>query len=215
VAEVRHDLPDTWLFAAEEVDIAWAVERRRREYRTGRACLRRALAELGVGPTPVLRGSRGAPRLPAGTVGSITHCPGFRAAAVARTHEAAGIGIDAEPNDPLPPAARVAVCRPEERELLAQLGRDRPDVSWDRLVFSAKESVYKLWFPLTGCGLGFADIAVTPDPAGTFLARLPAEGTIAGRLPFGTVLGRWLVRDDLICTAVTLPATSRPPLDGD
>jgi 4'-phosphopantetheinyl transferase EntD len=36
--------------------------------------------------------------------------------------------------------------RPEERELLATLPGP---VHWDRLLFSAKESVYKAWYPLT------------------------------------------------------------------
>ena len=46
---------------------------------------------------------------------------------------------------------------------------------WDRLLFSAKESVYKAWFPLTGRWLGFEDADVTITPDGTFTARLLAE----------------------------------------
>ncbi len=40
-----------------------------------------------------------------------------------------------------------------------------PGPSWDRLLFSAKESVYKAWFPLTGRWLGFEEAAITINPA--------------------------------------------------
>jgi hypothetical protein len=43
---------------------------------------------------------------------------------------------------------RVPGARPEERVWLARLRADHPWVCWDRLLFSAKESVYKAWYPL-------------------------------------------------------------------
>ena len=61
-----------------------------------------ASARLGVPPAPILPGERGAPQWPAGYAGSITHCAGYRAAAVARTREMLTIGVDAEPHDVLP-----------------------------------------------------------------------------------------------------------------
>ena len=75
---------------------------------------------------------------------------------------------------------------------------------WDRLLFSAKESVYKTWFPLTGRWLGFehADVTITPD--GTFTARLLTELTEAQPPPTSFV-GRWLARGGLILTAITVP----------
>jgi 4'-phosphopantetheinyl transferase EntD len=74
-----------------------------------------------------------------------------------------------------------------------------PGASWDRLLFSAKESVYKAWFPLTGRWLGFCDARITVNPAdGTFAARLLVAG--APLTGFG---GRWLARDGLILTTVT------------
>src|SRR5688500_16527321 len=62
--------------------VARAVEPRRREFGTTRACARTALGRLGVDPVPIPRGPGGAPRWPAGIVGSLTHCAGYRAAAV-------------------------------------------------------------------------------------------------------------------------------------
>ena len=81
VTEEFGDLPDVRLFPAEEAVIADAVDRRRREFATARACARAALAKLGVPAAPIVPGSRGAPQWPPGVVGSITHCriPGWTA----------------------------------------------------------------------------------------------------------------------------------------
>ena len=105
--------------------------------------------------------------------GSITHCAGYRAAAVASTREVLTIGLDAEPNETLPDGVLDHVSLPGERARLRDLAATAPGTCWDRLLFSAKESVYKAWFPLTRQWLGFEDADITIDPAaGTFEARL-------------------------------------------
>ena len=118
-----------------------------------------------------------------------------------------------------------------ERALLADLTRRLPGtVHWDRVLFSAKESVYKAWFPLTRRWLGFeqADIELRLD--GTFEAMLlntengtaPAPAAVSsGAASRGTApssspssalssssgiprgfAGRWAVSGGLIATAV-------------
>ena len=164
---------DVELFPAERAALGRAVEKRRREYTTARACARRALAQLGVVPGPIATGERGQPLWPEGVVGSITHCAGYRACAVARAAHLAGVGIDAEPHAPLPGGVLGHLVRPEERLPLAELAHAEPAVHWDRLLFCAKEAVYKVWYPLAACWLGFEDAALTFDPATrTFQARL-------------------------------------------
>jgi 4'-phosphopantetheinyl transferase EntD len=205
--ETREDLLDVELFPQEQAAIANAVAKRRREFVTARACARRALAQLGVAPTAIPSGERGEPCWPAGIVGSITHCAGYRACALARAGELAALGIDAEPHAPLPVGVLGAVAGPAERVALAALAQCEPAVHWDRLLFSAKESVYKVWFPLARRWLGFEQVHVTIDAADrTFTARLPPGGLEVA----GLVLhGRWLVRDGLVLTAFALPAGSR------
>jgi 4'-phosphopantetheinyl transferase EntD len=212
VAEVFGDQRDVILFPAEEALLQRAVERRRREFATARWCARAALAKLGLPSAAIGRDSRGAPRWPAGVVGSITHCPGYRAAAVARVQDVASIGIDGEPHRPLPSRVSAAIAVAEELGELAELAATDPAIRWDTLLFSAKESVYKAWFPLTGRSLRFADICVAIDPAdGSFSVRLAAsELTAGGRQP-ARLDGRWLVRSGLVVTSVLVPATS---LDG-
>src|SRR5262245_28830029 len=81
------DPPDATLFPEEEAVVRAAVDKRRREFTTARVCARAALAKLGYPPIPILPGKRGAPTWPDGVVGSMTHCAGYRAAAVARATE--------------------------------------------------------------------------------------------------------------------------------
>ncbi|HSZ40472.1 MAG TPA: 4'-phosphopantetheinyl transferase superfamily protein [Trebonia sp.] len=205
-AESFADPPDVMLFPEEEAMIARSVERRRREFTTARGCARRALASLGIAPVPILAGERGAPRWPSGVVGSITHTAGYRAAAVARARDVVTVGLDAEVNGALPDGVLDVVSLPDERARLRDLA-EVPGACWDRLLFSAKETVYKAWFPLAGRWLGFADADITISPAdGTFAVRLLVEGPVVGGAPLTGFTGRWLARDGLVLTAIAVPA---------
>jgi 4'-phosphopantetheinyl transferase EntD len=148
----------------------------------------------------------GAPRWPAGFVGSITHCPGYRAAAVGRAADFEAIGIDAEPNLRLPRGVLEAIALPLERERVGRLLREAPGPCWDRLLFSAKETVFKAWYPMTGVRLGFEDAEVAfAVESGRFEARLRG----ARRSPQGEsarLSGRWAVASGVLATAIALPA---------
>src|SRR5262245_6997786 len=116
-AESAGDPPDAGpgLFPAEEAVMRTAGPRRRAEFAAGRWCAREALARLGVPAAPILPGPAGEPRWPEGVTGSITHCAGYRACAVARTTDVAAIGIDAEPDAALPAGLIEKVATGPER----------------------------------------------------------------------------------------------------
>jgi 4'-phosphopantetheinyl transferase EntD len=207
--EARDDTQGVALFPEEEAALGQAVEKRRREFTTARACARVAFARLGLPAAAITNGERGEPRWPAGVIGSITHCDGYRACAIARSSEIASIGIDAEPNAALPDGLLPDIARAEELPWLAELRRDQPEVHWDRLLFSAKESVYKAWFPLARRWLGFEDAIVTVDPVlRTFSARLLVSGPLLAGERLTKFSGRWLVREGLVLTATVLLASS-------
>ncbi|MFB7335727.1 4'-phosphopantetheinyl transferase [Streptomyces adustus] len=210
VAEERGDPPHARLLAQEAAHVARSVPERRREFTTVRLCARRALAQLGVPAAAILPGPHGAPQWPAGVVGSMTHCRGYRGAALARRRDVAALGIDAEPAEPLADGVLEAIATVGERAQIRRLLHHRPSIPWDRLLFSAKEAVYKSTFPATGVRLGFEDVAITLDPAGgSFWARLALPARADGQLR--TVLaGRWSAAHGLLLTAVTLPAAGRP-----
>ncbi|WP_456846977.1 4'-phosphopantetheinyl transferase family protein [Cellulomonas sp. P5_C6] len=186
------------LFPEEEPGVANAVPARRAEYAAVRDCARTALRRLGLDDVAVPAGPDRAPVWPDGIVGSMTHCDGYRAAAVATARSWRGIGIDAETRAPLPPEVLELVLNPAER---AALERTDPALCLDRVAFSAKESVYKVWYPLTRSWLGFEDVHVRLGD-GTFVAHLVPSG-----LGTRVVHGRWAADEGLVVTAVALPQT--------
>jgi 4'-phosphopantetheinyl transferase EntD len=100
------------------------------------------------------------------------------------------------------------VSLPGERARLRDLAVAAPGTSWDRLLFSAKESVYKAWFPLTRRWLGFSDADITFNAAdGTFEARLLVPAPLVGDVPLDGFCGRWLAGDGLILTTISVPAS--------
>jgi 4'-phosphopantetheinyl transferase EntD len=202
VGETWGDLEEA-LFAEELETIRRARDKRRAEFRSVRACARIALSRLGLDRTPLVPGPAGAPSWPPGIVGSMTHCDGYRAAAVAWATDVHGIGIDAEPHAPLPAGVLDTVSSPVERDQIVRLRSLRSEVCWDRVLFSAKESVYKTWYPLVGTWLGFEDVHLTLHSAvGTFTVDLVGAGLeVAGR-PVRQLDGRWLVDRDFVVTAI-------------
>ncbi|MEU7804756.1 4'-phosphopantetheinyl transferase superfamily protein [Micromonospora arborensis] len=206
-AEAFDDIAGEPVFPGEEQVVARAVDSRRREFVTARRCAREALAKLGIPPAPILPGPRREPIWPAGVVGAITHCAGYRAAAVARNGELTALGIDAEPDAPLPEGVSEAVTVAGEPAMLTALSRADPSIHWGRLLFSAKESVFKAWYPLTGRMLDFVEAELTIDPAArTFRARLLVDGRRTdGGPPLTGFAGRFLTARGMVLTAVTVP----------
>lgn len=202
--EVKGDIAAR-LFPEEQEQISRAVPKRRAEYTSVRACAREALGRLGIPETPLLRGDRGAPRWPAGVVGSMTHCSGYRAAAVAWESQLAALGIDAETHHPLPVGVFETVSIPEERISLRSLPET---VHWDRVLFSAKESTYKAWYPLTGRWLDFHEALIDVRSDGSFTSSLLVPGPFVGDRRVDRFEGRWAVADDLVLTCIAVPMIS-------
>jgi 4'-phosphopantetheinyl transferase EntD len=209
VAESRTDYSDGHRYPEEQALVARAADSRRREFTTVRSCARAALAKLGLPPAPIPRGTGGAPVWPADVVGSMTHCQGYRAAVVAPARAICSVGVDAEPDEPLPPDVLDTVADEDERARVSALQATRPEISWDTLLFSAKESVFKAWYPLNRCWLDFDQITIAVEPAdGTFSARLTdASAAPAGPAPT-SFAGRWLARDSLLLTATAVLRTA-------
>jgi 4'-phosphopantetheinyl transferase EntD len=198
---ITGDDPSASLLPEEAAQFGWAVEARVQEFTTARTCARRALVRLGLPVTPILRGPKREPLWPSGVVGSITHCRGYRVAVVALQQKVLAIGIDAETNERLPTGVVDLVTLASERRWLTQASKD---IHWDRLLFSAKESFFKTWHPLTGLYLDFQDVEVTFErEQRIFHARLGVSASkLIGREQ-SAFTGRFLVTDRLILTAVS------------
>jgi len=200
VVETTGDTPVDTLWPDETHDIASAPVERQLEFATVRHCAREGLQRLGLPPAAILRDRFGAPLWPSGVVGSMTHCRGFRAAAVAHAGDITALGIDAQPVKALPPGVFARISGPGEQELVTQLKTDEPGIVWDTLLFSAKESLYKAWYHLTGTGLGFLDVDFHLHTDGrldfTFLRPVPDIVSSA------QWQGGWSVDSGLVLTAI-------------
>ena len=114
-------------------------------------------------------------------------------------------GFDAEPDAPLPDGVLDLVATPAEQARLAvtQLEPDSPN--WDRLLFGAKEAVYKSWFPLVGEWLDHQEAEILFDPQdGTFAALLSRDGLIVDGRQIRRLHGRWIRKRGILVTAVVL-----------
>lgn len=180
--------------APNEVDIARTL----RGYRVpqfvgGRIALRRACEQLGVRPAELLPDDRGAPVLPRGMVGSISHKRDL-AVAMAASQSAGTLGVDIE--DYGPPRLTIApsVLLPSEIEAIEALPEPR---RWIALLqrFSIKESIYKALDPYVRRYVSFHEAEVHPDLSGSATVRLhlkQGEGPFAVDARYEWLHGRLL-----------------------
>jgi 4'-phosphopantetheinyl transferase EntD len=140
------------LLPEEAASIASHAPHVRRASGAARIAGRALLAQFGYPQQPVPKAASGAPVWPDGILGSFAHDDDVAVAAVARRRDITALGIDVEPAEPLPPELQALVLTKRERSQL-------PRASWSgRLVFAAKEAVYKAIAALDGTLLDYQDI---------------------------------------------------------
>ena len=142
------------LLAEEAHSIASPLIGVRRASGAARIVGRALLARLGHAACAVPRSPSGAPLWPAGVTGSFAHDQHVAVAAVALCRDVAALGIDVEPAALLPPELLDMVVTPQERQRLGD------DPYRGRLLFTAKEAVYKAAYPLDRTFLEFHDVEV-------------------------------------------------------
>jgi 4'-phosphopantetheinyl transferase EntD len=185
---------------------------RRREFAAGRQCARTLLAELGAGEPPLLVDVHRAPGWPEGVVGSISHGAGLCVVAIARRGPVRGLGVDVESEEPLAAAVRRRVWSEPEARRFAGAPDDEAGRT-AKLLFSAKEALFKCVHPLLQSPLGLRAVEIELDSAaGRFRARaLPAAGERAAAL-VDAVEGRYAFRDGRVLAGATLRgAPAEPP----
>ncbi len=184
------------LFPEEARLLGNVSEKRRVEFCLGRSCAHQALARLGTEPQPILRGASREPIWPNGIVGSITHCDGFYAAAVAWKQNIAGFGIDAEPIRPVSQDLLRLIATETEVSSICRLEQSaHRSIPWQLLLFSAKESIFKTWFPLVGTWLDFTQVTVefseTDSGFRASISELPTEAaSLSGRIEGRFIVGK-------------------------
>ena len=200
--EVHGEFESKPIWPEESVFIKGAVEKRVKEFATGRFCARIALSRLGLPPGPIPVGPNREPQWPVGIAGSITHCKNYCSAAVVRIGGIVSIGIDAEIDEPIPLDVLSLISNPSE---IAAINELSAGTHWDKLLYSVKESVFKALFPLTAQWLDFTDVCIVFAPRdGSFLATLPIETTRKCSLKTPYIRGRYVIDCGLIVTSVVL-----------
>jgi 4'-phosphopantetheinyl transferase EntD len=193
------------LYPDERTHVANAVAKRRAEFGTARVTARRVLGELGFPPLSLVPDRDRSPRWPEGVVGTISHCDGLCAVAVARSSVAAGIGLDVECASGLDRTLEATICTETEQMWLesSSPGERRHRA---KLLFSAKEAFYKCQFPTTHTFLDYkeVDIRVGVDDNRFTILRVHRSGPTWRALE--TAQGRFLRTHDFVVTAATLPS---------
>jgi 4'-phosphopantetheinyl transferase EntD len=186
---------DDGLRPVEAIAVSKAVPKRVAEFAAGRRAARKALGAIGHDASDLPAGPDRAPVWPKGMTGTITHDGDLALAAAARLEDVRSLGLDLTEAAPLPGGTRERILRHVAEEGLTDLEA--------RVVFSAKESLYKALSPHVGFVFGFSAAAVRPDiergsfeawllqPLGPFQAGQVWHGRLAiegGRLVTGLVL---------------------------
>ncbi|HEX5059238.1 MAG TPA: 4'-phosphopantetheinyl transferase superfamily protein, partial [Kofleriaceae bacterium] len=162
-----------------EVAIAAALGPvRKREFVAGRTALRSLLGE----PVAIVPDERGAPMLPAGWVGSISHKHDRAAALVAPAGDGF-VGVDIEIAGPprMPIEKRILTAREQHRI------RDGRDVT---LHFAIKEAIYKAIDPMVRRYVGFTEVELEIAADGS----CSVHAVDAARLPV-TIEAWWREHD--------------------
>jgi 4'-phosphopantetheinyl transferase EntD len=143
------------LMPEEAAAFAGSVTAVRRASGAARIVARRLLAQAGLEGCALPKSRSGAPIWPPGIVGSMSHDSRVAIAAVAMRREFGALGIDIEPAEDLPAGLLDWVATPRER------GEIGEDPCQGRLLFAAKEAVYKAVYPLDQTFLEHHDIEVS------------------------------------------------------
>jgi 4'-phosphopantetheinyl transferase EntD len=174
--------------ASEAAFVARAIDKRKREFATGRVLARHAMRMLGVAEVEIPSGEDRAPIWPDEVWGSISHCDTRVVVAMGLRSEVGSVGIDVEHRGELKRDLWRPVFLPEEIEALEPI--DASERGRLALVkFAAKEALYKAQYPISRTFMGFMALHVALEPydarggalACTFRVDVPpfAAGTVA------------------------------------
>lgn len=137
-------------------------EKRKKEFLLGRKAARLCLRRLGHPDVVALaKGNQGEPLWPAGIWGSISHSGSFVLACAAKGERESAIAIDIEDRKKKR-SLEIAkqVCTAEERSWFDQLEDDSEKRLALLSLFSAKESIYKAYYPICGRYFGFQAVSL-------------------------------------------------------
>ncbi|MGH8127503.1 MAG: 4'-phosphopantetheinyl transferase family protein [Gammaproteobacteria bacterium] len=167
--DVITEVAAPWMWSAnlareEQIIIGNAVDKRRREFTAGRACARGILKQFGFSENLTIgKDKYGAPVWPEGIVGSISHTADVCVVSIGRqSPELISLGVDIEKDTRLDADLVNLVCDELEKDLCCN-GQIDDSLRLAKVIFSAKESVYKCLYPIIKTVLDFQDVHIQLD----------------------------------------------------
>src|SRR5215510_10019530 len=142
------------LLSEEFAAFANSVLKRRQASGAVRTVARELLERLGCAEKALPKSISGSPIWPNGFIGSLAHDSRVAIATVGKRCNVRALGIDVEPAELLPHDLLDIVATPREREKIED------DPCAGRLLFAAKEAVYKAVNPIDHTFLGHQDIEI-------------------------------------------------------
>ncbi|MBC7531438.1 MAG: 4'-phosphopantetheinyl transferase superfamily protein [Oligoflexus sp.] len=125
-----------------------AIHKRQIEYLLGRLCIKQCFQGFGVEPMIVAMGEDRSPVWPDSWVGSISHSKGQVVAVLSSKENYSGLGIDLEALIDNPSSAlQTQICCDSMELIELQTALSINEQEALTLIFSSKESLYKLIFP--------------------------------------------------------------------
>lgn len=188
------------LLPEERATVERSVEKRIREFATGRVLARKALARMGRTATAIPAGDDRAPIWPTGVIGTISHTSELCVVACALPTALSSppslhsIGLDVERLRPLKPGLTERILRPEERATQGE----RSTLTY----FCAKEAVYKCQYTMTHRFLEFHDVHLELDDASqSFRATVLVQPDDS---PWKDIQGRWALAQGHVFAAAAI-----------
>jgi len=177
--------------------------KRRAEFTLGRYCAHRALSWFKLESEPILRNpDTREPCWPESVRGSITHSEGIAAAAVGLDKDISGVGIDIENlSRSVNFNIRRHVCVETERKYLESLSHDQANLDL-RIIFSAKESIFKCLFPVSRTYLYFHDATVTIDKKNSGFSFIVSKACAGITREGFQHSGTFTINENLLLTSV-------------
>ena len=196
-----------FLLLPEEIEFLATISssKRRDEFSLGRYCARRALSEFKLESEPILRNpDTREPCWPKSVRGSITHSEGLAAAAVGLDKDISGVGIDME-NLSRSINFNISryVCVDTEQKYLNSLSPGQADRDL-RIIFSAKESIFKCLFPISRTYLYFQDATVTIDEKNSGFSFILSKACTGITQEGFQHTGKYSIEENLLLTSIYL-----------
>jgi len=135
-------------------------EKRLNDFVTGRFCAKTAIEKLGHSNIEVLIGLEGRPQWPFDLVGSISHSESLTGAIIAYKSDYISLGVDIEEIGNVTVDLWDFLFTKSEKDFLKGFNDPKKQIEQSTILFSMKESFYKLQNPITNIFLDFLDVEI-------------------------------------------------------